>query len=96
MENTNYFRKNIKEIGYTIREGDHPIVPIMIGDAKLAQTISEEMLKRDVFVVGFSYPVVPKNQARIRVQLSASHSKKQLNQALKAFKEVGISLGLFS
>ena len=96
MDNTDYFRKKIKEIGYTIKEGDHPIVPIMIGDAKLAQTISKEMLKRDVYVVGFSYPVVPKNQARIRVQLSASHSRKQLNQALKAFKEVGINLGLFS
>ena len=96
MDNTDYFRKKIQEIGYTIKEGNHPIVPIMIGDAKLAQTISKEMLKRDVYVVGFSYPVVPKNQARIRVQLSASHSRKQLNQALKAFKEVGINLGLFS
>ena len=96
MDNTDYFRKKIQEIGYTIKEGNHPIVPIMIGDAKLAQTISKEMLKRDVYVVGFSYPVVPKNQARIRVQLSASHSRIQLNQALKAFKEVGINLGLFS
>ena len=89
IKNTKYFRDNIKKIGYTIKEGIHPIVPIMIGDAKLAQKISKEMLKKNIFVVGFSYPVVPKNQARIRVQLSASHTLGQLDKAINAFKEVG-------
>ena len=77
-KNTTHFRKNIKKIGFTIKEGDHPIVPIMIGNAKIAKKISEEMLKRNIFVVGFSYPVVPKNEARIRVQIGANHNIKQL------------------
>ena len=93
--NTDYFRKNIQEIGYKIKQGAHPIVPIMLGDAKLAKKISEEMLLKNIFVVSFSYPVVPKNEARIRVQLSAAHSKEQLDLALKAFKEVGEKLNLF-
>ena len=93
--NTNYFRKNIQKIGYTIKQGEHPIVPIMLGDAKLAKIISEQMLKRNIYVISFSYPVVPKNEARIRVQLSAAHSKEQLNLALNAFEEVGKKLNLF-
>ena len=93
--NTAYFRKNIQEIGYKIKQGEHPIVPIMLGDAKLAKIFSEEMLLKNIFVVGFSYPVVPKNEARIRVQLSAAHSKEQIDLALKAFKEVGEKLNLF-
>ena len=95
MENTSYFRKKIQAIGYTIKDGVHPIVPIMLGDAKLAQKISKEMLKMNVFVIGFSYPVVPKNQARIRVQISSSHSKKQLDYTLNAFEEVAKKLNLF-
>ena len=95
MENTLYFRKMITDIGYTIKNGEHPIVPIMLGDAKLAQKISEKMLKKDVFVIGSSYPVVPKDQARIRVQLSAAHSREQLDYTLTAFKEVGKELKLF-
>ena len=95
MENTAYFRKMIKKIGYVIKDGEHPIVPIMLGDAKLAQEVSKRMLAKNVFVVGFSYPVVPKDQARIRVQLSAAHSKEQLDYTLKAFKKVGEDLQLF-
>ena len=95
MENTSYFRKKIQSIGYTIKDGVHPIVPIMLGDAKLAQKISKEMLKMNVFVIGFSYPVVPKNEARIRVQISSSHSKKQLDYTLNAFEEVAKKLNLF-
>ena len=91
-ENTLYFRQMITDIGYTIKIGEHPIVPIMLGDAKLAQRVSEYMLKENVFVIGFSYPVVPKNEARIRVQLSASHSKEQLDYTLKSFEEVGKEL----
>tara|TARA_B100000959_G_C14889699_1_gene586152 strand:+ start:109 stop:1290 length:1182 start_codon:yes stop_codon:yes gene_type:complete len=93
-KNTSYFRENIKKIGFTIKNGIHPIVPIMIGDAKVAKKISEEMLKRNIFVIGFSYPVVPKDQARIRVQISAAHTSKQLNSALDAFKEVGENLNI--
>ena len=95
MSNTHYFREKIQSIGYSIKNGIHPIVPIMLGDAKLAQKISKEMLERNVFVIGFSYPVVPKNEARIRVQLSASHSMEQLDYAIKAFKDVSIKLNLF-
>jgi glycine C-acetyltransferase len=95
MSNTSYFREKIQSIGYSIKNGMHPIVPIMLGDAKLAQKISKEMLERNVFVIGFSYPVVPKNEARIRVQLSASHSMEQLDYAIKAFKDVSIKLNLF-
>ena len=95
MENTSYFRKKIQSIGYTIKDGVHPIVPIMLGDAKLAQKISKEMLKMNVFVIGFSYPVVPKNEARIRVQISSSHSKKQLDYTLNAFEKVAKKLNLF-
>ena len=91
-ENTLYFRQMISDIGYTIKKGEHPIVPIMLGDAKLAQKVSEHMLKKNIFVIGFSYPVVPKNQARIRVQLSASHSREQLDYTLKSFEEVGKEL----
>ena len=93
--NTNYFRKNIQKIGYKIKEGSHPIVPIMLGDAKLAQKISEKMLEKNIFVIGFYYPVVPQNEARIRVQLSAAHSQKQLDYAITAFKDVGEELNLF-
>jgi len=95
MSNTNYFREKIQSIGYSIKSGIHPIVPIMLGDAKLAQKISKEMLKRSVFVIGFSYPVVPKDEARIRVQISASHSMEQLDYAIKAFKDVSMKLNLF-
>ena len=92
IENTIYFRKMITNIGFTIKQGEHPIVPIMLGDAKLAQQVSEKMLRKNVFVIGFSYPVVPKNEARIRVQISASHSKEQLDYTLKSFEEVGKEL----
>ena len=93
--NTKYFRKKIQEIGYKIKKGTHPIVPIMLGDAKLAQEISKKMLEKGVFVIGFSYPVVPKNQARIRVQLSAAHTKKQIDYVLDNFKNVGKELKIF-
>tara|TARA_B100000579_G_scaffold163600_1_gene132824 strand:- start:5535 stop:6728 length:1194 start_codon:yes stop_codon:yes gene_type:complete len=94
--NTNYFRKKIQSIGYNIKQGTHPIVPIMLGDAKLAKKVSEEMLKKDVFVIGFSYPVVPKGEARIRVQISAAHTQEQLDYTIEAFKQVGMELNLFS
>lgn len=87
-ENTKYFRENIKKAGLSIKEGVHPIVPIMLGDAVLAQNVAARMLEKGVYVIGFFYPVVPKGTARIRVQISAAHSKNDLDFAIKAFKEV--------
>jgi glycine C-acetyltransferase len=87
-ENTKYFREKIKEIGFEIIEGEHPIVPIMLGDAVLSQKMADRLLEKGVYVIGFYFPVVPKGQARIRTQISAAHSKEDLDFALKAFKEV--------
>ena len=92
-DNTIYFRKEITKIGFDILKGTHPIVPIMLYDAVKAKQMSEELLKRGIYVVGFYFPVVPKDKARIRVQLSAGHSRKQLDRAISAFKEVGEILG---
>jgi glycine C-acetyltransferase len=87
-ENTKYFRDNIKKAGMSIKDGVHPIVPIMLGDAILAQKVAARMLEKGVYVIGFFYPVVPKGTARIRVQISAAHSREDLDFAIKAFKEV--------
>ncbi len=90
--NTSYFREKIKGIGYNIKSGDHPIVPIMLGDAKIAKELAKEMLKKGIYVIGFSFPVVPKDEARIRVQISAGHTLNQIDQAICAFKECGKAL----
>ncbi len=87
-ENTRYFRQEIKKIGLNIVDGEHPIVPIMLGDAVLSQKMAEKLLEKGVYVIGFYFPVVPKGKARIRTQISAAHSKEDLDFALKAFKEV--------
>ncbi|NLJ58052.1 MAG: glycine C-acetyltransferase [Tissierellia bacterium] len=87
-ENTKYFREEIKKIGFNIVEGEHPIVPIMLGDAVLSQKMAEKLLDKGVYVIGFYFPVVPKGQARIRTQISAAHSREDLDFALKAFREV--------
>ncbi len=91
-DNTNYFRKSMIDAGFEIKKGIHPIVPIMLYDAKLSQKMSRMLLDEGVYVIGFFYPVVPKNQARIRVQISASHNKKQLDKAISAFINVGKKL----
>lgn len=93
-ENTRYFREQIKKIGLTIIESEHPIVPIMLGDAVLSQKMSEKLLEKGVYAVGFYYPVVPKGKARIRTQISAAHSKEDLDFAINAFKEVKEELGI--
>ncbi len=93
-KNTKYFRSKITDLGFQIKEGDHPIVPIMVFDAKKSQLFASEMLKKGVYVVGFFYPVVPKDQARIRVQLSASHKVNEIDFALDAFHSVGKDLGI--
>lgn len=88
-ENTMHFRKRMTEAGFNIKPGDHPIVPIMLGDARLATEFADEMLERGIYVIGFSYPVVPRGEARIRVQLSAGHTMEQIDRAVDAFIEVG-------
>jgi len=87
-ENTKYFREKIKAAGFEIKEGIHPIVPIMLGDAVLSQKMSARLLEKGVYVIGFFYPVVPKGTARIRVQISAAHSKEDLDFAVEKFTEV--------
>jgi glycine C-acetyltransferase len=87
--NTQFFRKALVEAGFNIRSGVHPIIPIMLGDAKLASDIAKDMLKEGIYVIGFSYPVVPKGQARIRVQISAAHTQEQLIKAVETFIKVG-------
>ena len=93
-ENTMYFREGIQKAGFAIKEGTHPIVPIMLYDAPLAQKMASELLEKGIYVIGFYYPVVPKGQARIRVQLSAAHERADLDRAIEAFSEVGKSLGV--
>ena len=92
--NTKYFREEITKAGLNIKPGEHPIVPIMIGDAALSQKTAARLLEKGVYVIGFFYPVVPKNTARIRVQISAAHSKEDLDFAVKMFKEVKEEFGL--
>jgi glycine C-acetyltransferase len=93
-ENTNYFKEGIKRIGMEIREGDSPIVPVMLYDAKIAQEFANRLLAEGVYAIGFFYPVVPKDLARIRVQLSAAHTKAHLDKAINAFEKVGKELGV--
>jgi len=91
-ENTEYFKKGIKKAGFDIVDGDSAIVPVMLYDAKLSQQMANKLLERGIYVIGFFYPVVPKGKARIRVQLSAAHSKAHIDTAIKAFTEVGKEL----
>ncbi len=92
--NSVYFRRAMEEAGFTLAGADHAIIPVMLGDAKLASDMADEMLKRGVYVVGFSFPVVPKGQARIRTQMSADHTQEQLDHTINAFIEVGRQLGV--
>ncbi|MFC6632266.1 glycine C-acetyltransferase [Microbulbifer taiwanensis] len=91
-ENSAYFRQRMTDAGFTLAGADHPIIPVMIGDAALAQQMADKMLERGIYVIGFFYPVVPKGQARIRTQMSAAHTKEQLDQCIDAFVEVGKEL----
>src|SRR5262249_22326080 len=94
MSNASDFRKKIHEVGFTIKEGFHPIVPIMLGEAEIAQRAAAALLDEGVYVVGFSYPVVPKGEARIRVQLSAAHGESDIDFAVAAFRRVGKRLAI--
>lgn len=93
-ENTKYFREKMMNAGLDIKPGVHPIVPIMLYDAKLAQLFAEKLLALGIYVIGFFFPVVPKGGARIRVQISAAHTKDQLDRAIDAFTKVGVELGV--
>lgn len=93
-ENTRYFREQITAAGFDVKPGEHPIVPIMLYDAVLSQKMAEGLLKEGIYVIGFYYPVVPKGQARIRVQISAGHDRHHLDKALAAFSKVGKELGV--
>ena len=86
--NTHYFRRGMKDAGFAIDEGDHPIVPVMLGDANLAQNMSKQLLEEGIYAIGFFFPVVPKDKARIRTQISAAHSKEDLDKAIRAFAKV--------
>lgn len=96
MENAAYFRKEMKAKGFDIPDGDAAIVPVMLYDAKLAQEMAEKLVSEGIYVIGFFYPVVPKGKARIRVQLSAAHSRENLDKAIAGFEKVGKELGVIS
>ncbi|MDW3650522.1 MAG: glycine C-acetyltransferase [Bacteroidia bacterium] len=95
-ENTKYFRTEMTAAGFDIKAGEHPIVPIMLYEAVLAQQFADKLLKKGIYVIGFFYPVVPKGQARIRVQLSAAHTREHLDRAIQAFTEIGEELGVIT
>jgi len=94
QENTRYFREQIAKLGLDVIRGEHPIVPIMLGDAALAQKMAQKLLERGVYVIGFSYPVVPRGAARIRTQISAAHNKEDLDFAIDKIAEVKQELGI--
>jgi len=89
FDNAKRFRAGMEKLGFELLPGEHPIIPVMLGDAKLAKTFADEMLKEGVYVIGFSYPVVPKGQARIRAQMSAAHAPEHIDRAIEAFGRVG-------
>ena len=93
-ENKNYFKEKIIAAGFDIKEGDSPIIPVMLYDAKLSQDFSNALLEEGIYVIGFYFPVVPKGAARIRVQISAGHEKHHLDKAIEAFIKVGKKLGV--
>ena len=93
-ENTRYFREELNRLGFTVGGADHPIAPVMLGDAPLSQQFSAKLLEKGVYAIGFFFPVVPRDTARIRTQLSAAHSKEHLDRALEAFQETGRELGV--
>jgi glycine C-acetyltransferase len=95
-ENASFFRARLSHLGFRLIEGDHPIIPVMLGDASLAASMADRLLAEGVYVVGFSYPVVPVGQARIRVQMSAAHTREELERAVGAFAKVGRELGVLS
>ena len=94
FDNARFFREQLTRAGFTLKPGEHPIIPVMLGDAALASRMADALLERGVYVIGFSFPVVPKGQARIRTQMSAAHTREQLERAIAAFRDVGRQLGV--
>ncbi len=94
QENALYFRAGMEAAGFDLVPGQHPIIPVMLGEAKLAQEMSARLLERGIYVIGFFFPVVPKGQARIRTQMSAAHRPEQIDRAIEAFTKVGRELGV--
>lgn len=94
MNNTKMFRNGMDKLGFSLIPGEHPIIPVMLGDSQLASDMANKLLQRGIYVIGFSYPVVPEGQARIRTQMSAAHTPEQIEQALDAFQTVGRELSL--
>ena len=92
--NTAYFKEGLRKAGLPFKDGESAIVPVMLGDAKLSQVMANALLDEGIYVIGFFYPVVPKGEARIRVQLSAAHTREHLDRALAAFEKVGRELGV--
>jgi len=95
-KNTHHFRSRMTKAGFTLKGVDHPIAPVMLGDARLASEMADDLLEKGIYVIGFSFPVVPKGEARIRVQLSAAHTPQQVDQAVDAFIEVGKKRGVIN
>jgi glycine C-acetyltransferase len=95
-DNANYFRQAMIKLGFTLIPGEHAIIPVMLGDAKLATAMANQLLNEKIYVIGFSFPVVPRGQARIRTQMSAAHTQEQLDQAIAGFEKVGKSLGVIA
>ena len=93
-ENSRYFRQAMQTAGFDLIPGQHPIIPVMLGDAVLAQKMAARMLQEGIYVIGFSFPVVPKGQARIRTQMSAAHTREHLDRAIEAFILAGRELGV--
>lgn len=95
-QNSEYFRTQMTALGFKLAGADHAIIPVMLGDAKLASEMADKLLDEGIFVIGFSFPVVPKGEARIRTQMSAAHTKEQLNQAISGFAKIGRQLGIIT
>src|SRR5690242_14323873 len=93
IANGRSFRKKMEALGFALVPGDHPIIPVMLGDAALATRMANALLEQGIYVIGFSFPVVPKGQARIRTQMSATHTDQHINRAVEAFAKVGLALG---
>jgi len=94
--NSDYFRAKMTELGFDLVPGDHPIIPVMLGDAKVAKELANRLLKQGIYVIGFSFPVVPQGQARIRTQMSAAHNQQHIDKAVAAFAKVGREMGIIN
>ena len=94
--NAKQFREGMEAAGFTLKPGEHAIIPVMLGDAKLAQDMADKLLEEGIYVIGFFFPVVPKGQARIRTQMSAAHTPEHIETAIAAFTKVGRELGVIS